>query len=114
MIVRGDRLPLETRQEILRRYPYRWTSDNPRRAQAYGTCPHCKTPGGLPEPTLRDESRMACRKVHPVVSLTTDAQWLKEHAFHVTETGRLDARSYHAEPAFMADEIETLPWEKKR
>ena len=96
-LIRGDLLPERLRRQVLESYLYRWTSDNPHRARAYGVCPHCGVAGGLPEPTLQDAARMPCRQVHPVVALQTDEEWLAGHCFKVTRDGRLCGR--YAEPA---------------
>jgi len=98
-LVRGDKLPHNLRMEVRNRFIYRWTSDNDRRAEVYGLCPHCKTRGGKPS-----ETNIACRQVHPTIPLQTDEQWLKTHAFHVTKAGRLSERHNHAEPGYMADD----------
>ena len=102
-LVRGDRLNREQRRHVLAAYMYRWTTGNVRRAEAYGTCPCCGVPGGLPEPTLRDESRMACRQHHPVIALQTDEEWLREHAFWVKKNGEMSVQRTHAEPAYMTE-----------
>lgn len=79
--VRGDKLPYNLQQEVLRKYIYRWTSGNTQR-----------------------ESAWAGVSGKPRIPLITDAQWLKEHAFHVTKKGELDLRHHHAEPHYMADD----------
>jgi len=79
-LVRGDRLPAEARAEVLRAYIYRWTAENPDRERAWR---------GI--------------KGQPTLPLQSDAAWLAEHAFHVTDSGRLARNRHRAEPAFMAD-----------
>jgi hypothetical protein len=82
-VIRGDKLPEHLKREVLNSFPYRWTKENEGRARyfyKYG-------------------------KVDPPRSeLISDEQWLREHAFHVTKAGKLDARHAHAEPHFMADD----------
>ena len=80
-LVRGDQLPSSLRRQVLARYVHRWTSDNPQREHAYR--------GYEGKPTI------------PLVS---DEQWLREHAFYVTDRGTLDARRKHAEPAYMIED----------
>lgn len=79
-IIRGDRLPHHLKQRVLASFIYRWTSGNARR-----------------------ESVWRGISGKPRIPLISDEQWLREHAFHVTKAGTLDARHHHAEPAFMAD-----------
>jgi len=82
-IVRGDKLPYNLQREILNSFGYRWTKENEGRARSwYAT-------GGVKPPRI------------PLIS---DAQWLREHAFHVTKDGRLSLRHHHAEPHYMADD----------
>lgn len=81
VLVRGDQLPSNLRREVLARYPYRWTSDNPARERAWS----------------RIEGA-------PTIPLVSDAQWLRDHAFYVTRRGTLDKRRTHAEPAYMTEE----------
>lgn len=77
-LVRGDQLPSDLRREVLARYPYRWTSDNPRRESAWRNI-----------------------EGKPTIPLVSDAQWLRDHAFYVTDRGTLDKRrNKHAEPAY--------------
>lgn len=103
-VIRGDKLPHHLQEEILRRFVHRWTTGNTQRASVYGVCPHCGVAGGKPSKT-----NVACRQVHPTLPLISDAQWLREHAFHVTKAGRLDARHAHAEPHYMADDARPNP-----
>jgi hypothetical protein len=79
-LVRGDQLPSDLRREILARYLYRWTSDNQERERAWR---------GI--------------KGAPTIPLVSDAQWLREHAFYVTDRGTLDKRKKGAEPAYMME-----------
>lgn len=80
MLVLGSKLEPETRAEVLRAFVYRWTLENPYRESVW--------------------SRASSR---PTIPLISDNQWLAEHAFHVTQEGRLHAGRRHAEPAFMAE-----------
>lgn len=78
MLIRGDQLPENARRQVLAAYVYRWTHDNKERKRAW-----------------------SCAGGTPSMPLISDDQWLKEHAFHVTRSGDLDARYRHAEPAFL-------------
>jgi hypothetical protein len=78
-LIRGDKLQNHLKQEVLRKFIYRWTSDNTQREYAW------RGISGKPR-----------------IPLISDAQWLREHAFHVTKAGKLDERHHHAEPGFMA------------
>lgn len=80
-LVRGDQLPSDLRREVLARYTYRWTSDNTARERAWR---------GI--------------EGAPTIPLVSDAQWLREHAFYVTDRNTLDKRRTNAEPAYMAKE----------
>jgi hypothetical protein len=100
-LVRGDQLTAEQARRVFDIYVFRWTSENPHRPLAFGRCPCCKTQGGMPEPTLRDQSRLLCRQYHPVIALQTDEAWLKEHAFWIEKNGEVARRS--AEPSYLAD-----------
>jgi len=79
-VIRGDKLPRHLQEEVLRTFIYRWTTDNTQREHAW-----------------RNLEK-------PRIPLITDAQWLREHAFHVTKAGKLDVRHAHAEPHYMADD----------
>jgi hypothetical protein len=100
-LIRGDQLDQKQTKRVLEMFVFRWTAENPHRALAYGTCPCCKTQGGLPEPTLQDQSRLMCRQYHPVIALQSDDEWLKEHAFWIETNGEVARRN--SEPAYMAD-----------
>ena len=80
-IIRGDKLPSHLKAEVLRKFIYRWTTENQRR-----------------------ESSWSGISGKPRIPLISDAQWLREHAFHVTKDGRLSLRHHHAEPYYMADD----------
>ena len=84
-LVRGDRLPSNLRREVLASYIYRWTSDNTSRDRAWR---------GI--------------KGAPTIPLVSDDQWLREHAFYVTDRGTLDKRKKHAEPVYMVDDKSTV------
>ena len=79
-LVRGDQLPSNLRRDVLASYIYRWTSDNPARERAWR---------GI--------------KGAPTIPLISDAQWLREHAFYVTDRGTLDKRKKNAEPAYLIE-----------
>jgi len=80
-LVRGDQLPSSLRRQVLARYVHRWTRDNPQREHAYRG-----------------------HEGKPTIPLVSDEQWLREHAFYVTDRGTLDARRKHAEPAYMIED----------
>ena len=81
MLIKGADLDYPQRQQVLNAFCYRWTTENPKRVQFW-----------------RDISSK------PKIPLISDAQWLKEHAFHFTKDGsRLMANRHHAEPVSMAD-----------
>lgn len=82
-VVRGDKLPHHLQQEILNSFGYRWTKENEVRARSWFKAGNAKPPR---------------------IPLISDAQWLREHAFHVTRAGKLDLRHHHAEPYYMADD----------
>lgn len=84
-LVRGDRLPSDLKREVLASYIYRWTSDNASRERAWR---------GI--------------KGAPTIPLVSDEQWLREHAFHVTDRGTLDKRQKNAEPAYMTEDKSTI------
>ncbi len=73
-LITGDKLNAYTRAEVLRAYTYRLTIEN-----------------GYP-------ARNPCGATVPPIS---DAQWLAEHAFWVTNSGRLALNRTHAEPAYI-------------
>lgn len=74
MLIRGDQLNLQARREVLTAYVNRFTKENKHN-----------------HPRLHESS-------------ITDEEWLKRNAFYVTNSGRLDKRYNHCEPAFMIDE----------
>jgi hypothetical protein len=83
--VRGDQLPSNLRREVLSQYVYRWTSDNPQRERAWSTA-------GA-----------------PTMPLVSDEQWLRDHAFYVTDRGTLDKkRNKHANPAYVIEDKSTI------
>jgi hypothetical protein len=54
------------------------------------------------ELSLELQRAVLSRYVHRHHSGLPDSQWLAEHAFYVTEDGRLDERYCHCEPAYLA------------
>jgi len=66
---------------VLAHYTYRWTSDNSARERTWR---------GI--------------EGKPTIPLISDAQWLREHAFYVTDRGTLDKRKKSAEPAYMIED----------
>lgn len=80
-LVKGNELPREIQEQVKRAYIYRWTIDNKRRKDAWA---------GI--------------QGQPTIPLQTDAEWLAEHAFYVTDSGqRLSKRHTHCEPHYVAD-----------
>ena len=75
-LIRGDNLSPTNKAEVLRAYVYRLTTEN-----------------GYPQ-------RNPCNARVPAI---TDAQWLREHAFHVTRAGTLSRKHTYAQPACMVD-----------
>jgi hypothetical protein len=81
MLVRGDKLGQNVRREVLSAFVRRWTFEN----------------AGA-ENVIRN--RATCTDPIPLVS---DADWLADHAFHVTQDGsRLMRNRRYAEPALLA------------
>jgi hypothetical protein len=84
MLIKGSKLTVTQRQQVLAAFPYRWTVENCQRAATF------MQRGGYGAPTTAPE---------------TDAAWIDAHAFHFLKDGsRLVARRNYAEPAYMADE----------
>lgn len=79
-LVTGDQLPKHLQEDVLRSYIYRWTTENLRQ-----------------RPFVR---ALVKAKIKPV----SDKQWLYDHAFMVTSTGRLSEQQEYAEPRYMAKE----------
>ena len=76
-LITGDKLSESTKQEVLNAYVYRWTIENKNRARRTGApADHC---------------------------FITDEQWLKEHAFYITNAGHRSRRHNHCESHYMAD-----------
>jgi hypothetical protein len=109
-IIRGDKLPERLQREVLNMYVHRWTVENAK--QTYrGNCPGCEQAKPFPYvcgEALPDGPHTYTREQWHAyhVPLTTDVQWLKEHAFKVNKRGELDQRQGHALPACMADEVQ--------
>lgn len=93
--IRGDKLPSALRERVLNAFPYRWTTGNRQRLQAYQPCPLCDIRNPAVAPTAEGHN-------HPTIPLISDEQWLAEHAFWFKD-GQLDPRKRFAEPAYMAD-----------
>jgi len=80
-LVKGTELSETLKQEVLNSYIYRWTKEN--------------------EGKARQAMGINSPKIPPI----SDAEWLEQHAFYVTNDGsRLDARRRHCEPAYLAEE----------
>jgi hypothetical protein len=75
-LITGDKLPQAARAEVLRAFIYRPTTEN-----------------GYPKRNPRGAR----------VAAVTDAEWLKTHAFYVTNAGKLAKNRNHAVPARLAD-----------
>ena len=82
-LVRGDQLTPAARTAVLRAFFYRWTSDNPRRAEVYA-----------PLTALGHQP--------PTAPLVSDEEWLREHSFWIKKDGTLSTSRRYAEPAFLA------------
>ncbi len=104
--IQGDKLPARLQREVLARFVHRWTHENAK--QTYGgKCPGCEqsTRGGFIVTGTPDKPKAWTREEWHAYHkpLTTDAEWLKDHAFHVTSKGELSNRHHFAEPAYMAN-----------
>lgn len=106
-LITGDKLTADLQAEVLRAYVHRWTHENAK--QTYrGNCPGCEQSAPFPMTTGSKEhgfktwTRDAWHAYHK--PLTTDQDWLKAHAFHVTKLGRLNERKHYAEPAYLAEQ----------
>lgn len=78
-LVKGSKLTVAQRADVLNAFGGRWTVENVNRARAWH---------GIGAPTTE---------------LTTDAQWLADHAFYITSAGHLAENRHHAEPHYLAD-----------
>lgn len=78
-LIKGENLTARQIQEVKSAFGYRWTIENmPRAKQWHGE--HA-----------------------PTIEPTSDAQWIKEHAFYIRKDGKLASTPRHCEPAFMAE-----------
>jgi len=75
-LIKGNELPHNLKKEVLRKYTYRLTTEN-----------------GYPEYN-------PCNGSVPAI---TDEQWLSEHAFYITNNGKLSCHHLRCEPAYLAD-----------
>ncbi len=98
-LVRGDRLTTAQRRQVLSAFAHRWTHENAQ--QTYGgRCPAC-----VQQRQCDGNMVVNGKPWHEQhVPLTTDEQWLRDHAFYITTAGRLSARHRHCEPAYLADD----------
>ena len=80
-LIKGNELSNAVRNEVLRAYVHRLTQEN------------IKANPTIARLIRADVSR----------SLIFDVDWLKEHAFYVTNAGRLSRKHYQCEPASMAE-----------
>jgi hypothetical protein len=78
MLINGDKLNGAQRKQVLEAFGYRWTAEN----------------------KMRDEFWQGVRG-KPTIPLTSDYQWLKEHAFHFTDDGlRLKDKPSYCEAVY--------------
>ena len=84
-LIRGDKLNEAQRKEVLAAYGYRWTIENKERATQW----------------------MGKDKV-PTCMVTTDKNWLQEHAFYVLKNGSLSHSHKRCEPACLADWVDGI------
>lgn len=77
-LIKGNKLNADQKRQVLAAYIHRWTVENP------NPC-------------------IIKRRQGMTIPLLTDEQWLAEHAFYFTKSGRLALNRRHCEPAFMAD-----------
>jgi len=99
-LVAGADLTPEMRKQVEAAFIYRWTYDNQRRTDVY----HCDKCDLAQQPYVNEKSSEGHQ--HPTVPLISDDQWIREHAFHFTNDGRLHPRQRHAEPAYLAQQSE--------
>lgn len=95
-LVAGTELDDNQRRQVQDAFIYRWTYDNPRRTEVY----HCDKCDLAQQPYVNEKSSEGHQ--HPTVPLISDEQWIREHAFHFTNDGRLHPNRRHAEPAYLA------------
>jgi hypothetical protein len=93
-LVPGPQLTPQQKRNVLNAFPYRWTTENSMRTQAWGTCPKCD----IKDPYVNTES--ANGHSHPTMPLQSDEQWLNEHAFHLNQNGQLSGNHSGAEPYY--------------
>jgi hypothetical protein len=94
-LVAGTELTPEMRKQVQDAFIYRWTLDNPRRADVY----HCDKCDVANQPYVNEQSAEGHQ--HPTIPMISDDQWIQEHSFYFTNDGRLQARR-HAQPAYLA------------
>jgi hypothetical protein len=99
-LIAGTDLTPEMRRQVENAFIYRWTYDNKRRTDVY----HCDKCDVSKQPYVNEKSSEGHQ--HPTVPLISDDQWIREHAFHFTNDGRLHPRQRHAEPAYLAQQSE--------
>lgn len=100
-LISGSELTPEMRKQVTNAFIYRWTKDNPKRTQVYH-CDQCD----IRDPYVNEKSAEGHQ--HPTIPLISDDQWIREHAFHFTNDGRLSTRGEgsHAMPAYLAQHSE--------
>ena len=82
MLTKGIDLSSQARAEVLNAFGYRWTVENEQRAREWYRA------GGQKPPSMR---------------LVTDEEWLADHAFYVTKSGRLAWNRHRVVPSYMAE-----------
>jgi hypothetical protein len=97
MLIRGDKLTEKQKTEVLRTFIHRWTFENAQ--QTYGgKCPACQQ--GRPGIGVVEWHAHHAK-------LIPDREWLFLHAFHFTKDGTKLMIRRHAEPAYIADEVQS-------
>lgn len=104
MLIKGIDLTPAQRTQVLEAYVHRWTHENSQ--QTYqGRCPGCEQSRPFPMVCGNDRKVYSRSEWHAYhVALTTDDQWLADHAFHFVKDGsRLSETQHYAEPVYMAE-----------
>lgn len=102
MLIKGTDLTSAQRRMVLATFVHRWTHENA--PQTYnGRCPACvqrEQTGGRSTDIMPDGQMWHQYHTH----LTTDDEWIAQHAFHFVKDGsRLSSQQSSCEPAYMAD-----------
>jgi hypothetical protein len=108
-LIQGSALNDQQRQQVLARFVHRWTHENAK--QSYGgRCPACEQVAPFPYvcgKALPDGPKVYTRQQWHAYHkpLTSDAQWLADHAFYVNVNGELSEKHSHCELAYMVDHL---------